>query len=88
MKQNKINNLVCVFWKESYSRAEFDLMRDMGDYVIYKKAQEGTCYGYADLYTMTDFEIDFNQNLPQVSPENVYIAFICVDENELPQWEK
>jgi len=81
-----MKNLVCLFSKNHYDRRTFDLMKSMSDDVIYKKAQSDL--DHADIYTMSDFEADFDNNRPYVSPENFYIIFIKVDEKEVNQWLK
>jgi len=79
-------NLVCLFSKSRYDRRGFDLIRSTNDSTVYKAAMSNL--DDCDIYTLDEFATDFNANLPCVSPESFYIAFISVDDSEVERWRK
>lgn len=79
-------NLVCLFDKNHYDKRGFDLIKGTCDAQIYKAAANDL--DHTNIYVLDEFEMDFNRNLPWVSPDNFYIAFVAVDESEVSQWRK
>lgn len=78
--------LVCLFSKDFFDRRSFEHISHASDSEIYKTAMDNLCK--CDIYVLDEFAMDFNANLPCVSPESFYIAFISVDDSEVERWRK